>query len=71
MLLAVSCCRSSKTTLCNCPIYPIGGRAVGQELSNLNYSEYPNTWEWIGRINKLRQELEICHSPASVKNIPE
>ena len=71
MLLVTSCYHSSETTLCNCPVYPIGGRVVGQELANLDYSEYPNTWEWIGRINKLRQELEICHSPVSVKNIPE
>lgn len=43
-----------------CPAYPVGGKEVGKELANLSYSEYPNTWEWIGRINKLRQELELC-----------
>jgi hypothetical protein len=54
-------CGCSMTECYNiCPAYPVGGKEVGKELANLSYSEYPNTWEWIGRINKLRQELELC-----------
>ena len=70
MLLAVSCCHSSTATLCNCPVYPVGGTNVGKELSSLMYYEYPHLWEWLGRINKLRQELEICNSPVSLKKHP-
>lgn len=44
----------------NCPTYPIAGKKVAQELNRINYTEFENTWEWIGRINKLRQELELC-----------
>lgn len=44
----------------NCPVYPIAGQKVAQELKKADYTEYPNTWEWLGRINKLRQELELC-----------
>ena len=44
----------------NCPTYPVGGAKVGAELSRLDVKEYPHTWEWIGRIDKLRQELELC-----------
>lgn len=44
----------------NCPTYPVAGAAVAAELEKASYSEFPNTWEWIGRINKLRQELELC-----------
>ena len=44
----------------NCPVYPVGGQAVGKELEKANYSDFPNTWEWLGRIDKLRQELELC-----------
>lgn len=44
----------------NCPSYPIAGKSVASELENLSYSDFPNTWEWLGRINKLRQELELC-----------
>ena len=44
----------------NCPVYPVGGKNVGNELQKLDVKEYPYTWEWIGRVDKLRQELEIC-----------
>ncbi len=43
-----------------CPVYPKGGERVGQELAKLNSSEFPNLFEWLGRINKLRLELELC-----------
>lgn len=43
-----------------CPAYPIAGMAVAAELDKTGYSEFPNTWEWLGRIDKLRQELELC-----------
>lgn len=43
-----------------CPVYPVAGVPVAYELENLTADEYPNTWEWIGRIDKLRQELELC-----------
>ena len=42
----------------NCYVYPIAGEKVAQELEKAG--EIPNTWEWIGRIDKLRQELELC-----------
>ena len=51
---------SCKVNYDNCPVYPKGDKAVGEELKRLNYSEFPATFEWLGRINKLRQELEIC-----------
>ena len=44
----------------SCPVYPVAGEKVAAELENASYSEFPNTWEWIGRIDKLRQELEVC-----------
>lgn len=44
----------------NCPVYPVGGRAVGQELEKVPYQGYERFWEWLGRVDKLRQELELC-----------
>lgn len=44
----------------SCPVYPVGGEKVGIELESLSFEEYPATWEWLGRVDKLRQELEIC-----------
>lgn len=52
---------SCKINYDNCPVYAVGGERVGQELSRLNPAEYPNLFEWLGRINKLRLELELCH----------
>lgn len=51
---------SSVVSYNNCPVYPVGGEKVGQELSNIPYQGYENFWQWIGRIDKLRQELELC-----------
>lgn len=43
-----------------CPEYPIAGPKVALELEKATYSEFPNTWEWLGRINKLKEELNLC-----------
>lgn len=61
MLGATAC--STKCVQVNyefCPTYPVAGAAVANELENATAEEYPATWEWIGRIDKLRQELELC-----------
>ncbi|MGN0913715.1 MAG: hypothetical protein ACI4OW_02335 [Alphaproteobacteria bacterium] len=34
---------------------------MARELSGLDEEQYSDTWEWIGRINKLREELDICN----------
>ena len=58
MLIAMSCLSSCTTTNYSiCPIYPIAGKKVAQEIESIK-GEY--FWEWLGRINKLRQQLELC-----------
>lgn len=52
----------SATTYSNCPIYPIGGQKVAEELQNVPYQGYENFWHWVARLDKLRQELELCKS---------
>ncbi len=60
-LAALLCLNSCKAGNYNqCPVYPVAGPAVASELRQAEYEKYPQTWEWIGRINKLRQELELC-----------
>lgn len=54
IMLLSSCAKVN----CNCPIYPIAGPQVAAELENADIEHFPNTWEWISRIDKLRQELE-------------
>ena len=46
-----------------CPVYPIAGDKVAKELESAG--DLPNTWEWIGRINKLKQELDLCETPTA------
>lgn len=61
MLPAVLCLSSCSTiNYNNCPVYPIAGEAVAEELKNIPYEGYEDTWEWIARINKLKQELSLC-----------
>lgn len=42
----------------NCPTWPLAGEKVAKELESAG--DLPYTWEWIGRVNKLREELELC-----------
>ncbi len=61
MLIALHCLSSCAMKGYNfCPQYPIAGSKVGAELEQIEYSIAPYFWEWLGRIDKLRQELEIC-----------
>lgn len=61
MLIAMSCLSSCAPVVCEntvMPLFPVGGAGVAAEMQNLSAEEYPALWEWIGRLNKLRQELE-------------
>ena len=62
LILTANLCLSSCTTTNydNCPVYPIAGKKVAKELENIPYEGYENTWEWLGRIEKLKQELDLC-----------
>ena len=65
MPLVLSCLSSCTTTNYNlCPRYPIAGEKVASELEQIPAKDLEATWEWLGRINKLRQELEICRYPS-------
>lgn len=41
-------------------MYPVAGKKVAQELEKAELDEAENFWEWMGRVNKLREELELC-----------
>ena len=56
MLLGMSFLGSCTRTNYSCPAYPIAGKKVAEELSTV---DLPNTFEWLGRINKMRMELEL------------
>lgn len=61
MPIVLSCLSSCAATNYNlCPQYPVAGEKVASELEQIPAQNLEATWEWLGRINKLRQELEIC-----------
>ena len=60
ILYLSSCTTTASKDYFLCPIYPVAGENVAKELENADISSFPHTWEWIGRINKLRQELDLC-----------
>ena len=43
-----------------CPMYPVAGEKVASELDQVEFEKAENFWEWLGRIEKLREELELC-----------
>ncbi len=60
ILLGMSCLSACVKGYCDTnmfPEFPPAGSRVAQELDNLTADEYPYLWEWIGRLDKLRQEL--------------
>ena len=58
-MLCLSSCAAESFSLV-CPLYPAAGVKVAAELEKLPFEEAPHFWEWLGRVDKLRQELEIC-----------
>ncbi len=58
IFLGIGLCSCSTKVCYERPVYPVGGPKVGAELQNIPYEGYENFWEWIARIDKLRQELE-------------
>ena len=58
MLIVMSCLSSCTTiTYDYCPSYPIAGRNVAEEIKDVNGEDF---WSWLGQIDKLRQQLELC-----------
>lgn len=41
-------------------VYPVAGAIVAKELEQLEFDAAPAFWEWLARINKLREELSLC-----------
>ena len=54
LMLFVNGCAKAR---CDCPPWPIAGAAVAQELDYLPEKEFPALWEWLARLDKLRDQL--------------
>ena len=58
MLIVMNCLSSCTITAYEyCPVYPIAGHKVADEIKNIDGKYF---WEWVGKIDKLRQQLELC-----------
>lgn len=65
LILVVSMLWScSSVEYSECPIYPKGGQNVGTELEQVPYEGFEHFWEWVARLDKLRQALELCYEKA-------
>ena len=53
-------CSCQRVSYNNCATFPIGGKKVAEELKNTSYNGYEDFWEWVARLNKLKQELDTC-----------
>lgn len=63
LLIVASCCNGcamagSDPSLC--PSWPVAGPAVADELARIDPAELAATWAWIGRLDRLRAQLEEC-----------
>lgn len=43
-----------------CSSFPVGGENVAVELEKVPYDGYEDFWDWIARLYKLKQELDLC-----------
>ncbi len=62
-LLFLSACGArsvEEPQILTCPPYPVAGPAVAAELETLNPDNFQATEEWLGRIDKLADQLEVC-----------
>jgi len=41
-----------------CPAWPPAGTQVATELERLGEDDFPAFWEWMARLDKLRDQLE-------------
>lgn len=61
VLMMIICNACSTTESYNvCPVWPVGGKPIGDVYRKLSTEDRVAFNEWANRLNKLRQELELC-----------
>jgi hypothetical protein len=57
-MLCLSACVQTKCEDINTrPPFPIAGQAVAKELETLDPNDFPALEEWLGRLDKLNEQL--------------
>lgn len=50
-------------------VFPIGGPQVAKTLVNIPYEDNEPFWDYLGRIDKLGEEVEaLCEKPIDLNN---
>jgi hypothetical protein len=67
ILIAILCLSGCGTAIseplpamsCTAPAWPVAGPAVASEMERLPVDEFPATWDWFARLEKLKAQLAV------------
>ena len=62
LAIFLSACGSAAFEADSCPTWPAAGPAVAEEMKAgaMPPDRFPAFWEWMGRLDKLRDQLVAC-----------
>ena len=62
LAISLSGCGSAAFEADSCPTWPTAGPAVAEEMEAgaMPPDRFPAFWEWMGRVDKLRDQLLSC-----------
>ncbi len=62
LAVSLSACGSAAFEADSCPTWPAAGPAVAEEMEAgaMLPDRFPAFWEWMGRLDKLRDQLSDC-----------
>ena len=62
LAISLSGCGSAAFEPDSCPTWPTAGPAVAEEMEAgaMPPDRFPAFWEWMGRLDKLRDQLSDC-----------
>ncbi len=59
-LICLSGCAAGSFNPCSIPPWPVAGEKVAAELGAIGPERIPATLEWLGRVEKLHDQLEAA-----------
>ena len=62
LAISLSACGSAVFEAGSCPTWPEAGLVVAEEVERgmMPADQFPAYWEWMGRVDKLRDQLLAC-----------
>ena len=62
LAISLSACGSAVFEAGSCPTWPEAGSVVAEEVERgmMPADQFPAFWEWMGRVDKLRDQLLAC-----------